>query len=124
MECFLRDLSVPDAPAPAARLVGFAAGCPHDGGIPGYQGELDEIDLLHEVQRLGFGKRLVLAVAERLLEHGVRSMLLFGDARSAANGFNGHLGAVRLRSSSGELHGGYGWPDLEALTARCRRQVP
>lgn len=51
-------------------------------------------------------------------------MLPFGDARSAANGFYEHLGAVRLPSATGEFHGGYGWPDLAALTARVRRQAP
>lgn len=106
------------------RLVGFAAGCPHDGGVPGYAGELNKIYLLREVQGLGLGQRLVLAIAERFLDRGVRSMLLFGDARSAANGFYEHLGAVRLLSATGEFHGGYGWPDLAALTARVRRQAP
>lgn len=110
--------------APDGRLVGFAAGCPHDGGVPGYAGELNKIYLLREVQRRGLGRRLVLAVAERFLERGVRSMLLFGDAKSATNGFYEHLGAVRLLSASGEFHGGYGWPDLAALTARFRRQAP
>lgn len=107
--------------APDGRLVGFAAGRPHDGGVPSYQGELNKIYLLREVQRQGLGKRLLLAVAERFLDRGIRSMLLFGDARSAANGFYEHLGAVRLLAPSGEFHGGYGWPDLEALVVRCRR---
>jgi GNAT superfamily N-acetyltransferase len=106
---------------PDGQLVGFAAGRPHDGGVPGYQGELNKIYLLREVQRQGHGKRLVLAVAERFLDRGIRSMLLFGDAQSAANGFYEHLGAVRLLAPSGEFHGGYGWPDLAALVARGRQ---
>jgi len=110
--------------APDARLVGFAAGCPHDGGVPGYQGELNKIYLLREVQRQGLGRRLVLAVAERFLARGIPSMLLFGDARSPANGFYEHLGAQRLLSPAGEFHGGYGWLDLEVLVARGRRQAP
>jgi hypothetical protein len=48
-------------------------------------------------------------------------MLLFGDARNPSNGFYEHLGAVRLLSSEGEFHGGYGWPDLSKLIARCGR---
>lgn len=61
-------------------LVGFAKGTPHDGGVPGYAGELNKIYLLQRVQR------------QKL----VTSMLLFGDAanrrtvstrRSAPTGF-------------------------------------
>ena len=106
---------------PSGRLVGFAAGRPHDGGVPGYQGELNKIYLLREVQGRGFGRRLVTAVADRFLTHGIRSMLLFGDARSGANGFYEHLGAVRLLAPNDEFNGGYGWPDLEALAVRHRQ---
>jgi GNAT superfamily N-acetyltransferase len=109
---------------PSGRLVGFAAGRPHDGGVPGFQGELNKIYLLRDVQRRGLGRRLVAAVAERFLAQDTRSMLLFGDARSAANGFYERLGAVRLLAPGGEFHGGYGWPDLEGLLARCRQAAP
>jgi hypothetical protein len=64
---------------------------------------------------------LVCEIAGRFLRQGIRSMLLFGDARNPSNGFYEHLGAVRLLSPEGEFHGGYGWPDLGKLTARCRR---
>lgn len=106
---------------PTGRLLGFAAGRPHDGGVPGYAGELNKIYVLREAQRRGFGRQLVAAVAERFLARGMHSMLLFGDARSVANRFFEHLGAARLLAANGEFHGGYGWTDLEALLARCRR---
>ena len=109
---------------PTGRLLGFAAGRPHDGGVAGYEGELNKIYVLREAQRRGFGQQLVAAVAERFLARGMHSMLLFGDARSAANGFFEHLGATRLLAANGEFHGGYGWPDLEALLVRCRRAAP
>ncbi len=80
--------------------------------------------MLRELQRQGFGVRVVLAVAERFLARNVRTMLLFANARSAADGFYEHLGAVRLLAASGEFHGGYGWPDIEALIARRHRQAP
>jgi GNAT superfamily N-acetyltransferase len=96
-------------------LVGFAKGQPHDGGVPGYDGELNKIYLLKRVQRKGLGHRLVLAVAQRFKEHGVNSMLLFGDAKSPSNGFYEAHGAERLYSERGEFHGGYGWPDLRKL---------
>ena len=61
-------------------LVGFAKGTPHDGGVPGYAGELNKIYLLQRVQRQKLGRRLLRAVASRFIERGVTSMLLFGDA--------------------------------------------
>ncbi len=100
-------------------LVGFAKGTPHDGGVPGYAGELDKIYLLQRVQRRGLGRALLCAVARRFLDLGVMSMLLFGDAANPSNGFYEACGAERLYSERGEFHGGYGWRDLEALVAQC-----
>lgn len=100
-------------------LVGFAKGTPHDGGVPGYAGELNKIYLLKRVQRQGLGRRLLCAVARRFLERGVTSMLLFGDATNPSNGFYEAFGAQRLYSDKGEFHGGYGWPDLRSLLGRC-----
>ena len=100
------------------QLVGFARGTRHDGGVPGYGGELNKIYVLRRWHGRGLGRLLVCRVADRLLSQGVTSMLLFGDARNPSNGFYEHLGAVRLLSPEGEFHGGYGWPDLRALAAR------
>ena len=96
-------------------LVGFAKGTLHDGGIPGYRGELNKIYVLRAWHGRGIGRSLVEHVATRFLEQGVDSMLLFGDARSPSNGFYEHLGAERLVSPSGEFHGGYGWRDLRRI---------
>jgi L-amino acid N-acyltransferase YncA len=104
-------------------LVGFAKGTPHDGGVPGYAGELNKIYLLQRVQRHGLGRRLLCTVARRFLERGVTSMLLFGDAANPSNGFYEALGAERLYGPSGEFNGGYGWPDLSALVARCHAEL-
>lgn len=100
-------------------LVGFAKGTPHDGGVPEYAGELNKIYLLQRVQRQGLGRLLLCAVARRFVERGVTSMLLFGDANNPSNGFYEAFGAERLTSKGGEFHGGYGWPDLRSLLARC-----
>ena len=100
-------------------LVGFAKGTPHDGGVPGYAGELNKIYLLQRVHRQGLGRRLLCAVASRFIERGVTSMLLFGDAANPSNGFYEAFGADRLYSDSGEFHGAYGWPDLPTLVAQC-----
>jgi len=100
-------------------LVGFAKGTPHDGGVPGYAGELNKIYLLQRVQRRGLGRLLLCTVARRFIARGVFSMLLFGDARNPSNGFYEAFGAERLYSDRGEFHGGYGWPDLRKLIAHC-----
>ncbi|WP_025414152.1 GNAT family N-acetyltransferase [Gemmatirosa kalamazoonensis] len=101
------------------RLVAFARGAPHDGGVPGFGGELNKIYVLRRHQGHGLGRLLVRRVAERFLSLGVRSMLLFGDARSRSNGFYEHLHAERLCSAGGEFHGGYGWRDLATVTVDC-----
>jgi GNAT superfamily N-acetyltransferase len=93
-------------------LVAFARGTPHDGGVPGFAGELNKVYVLQRLQGRGLGRLLVSRAAERFLSLGVSSMLLFGDARNRANGFYEHLGAERLYSPEGEFHGGYGWRDL------------
>jgi len=105
--------------AERGELVGFAKRTPHDGGVPGYAGELNKIYLLQRFQRLGLGQLLLCAVARRFIEGGVTSMLLFGDAASPSNGSYEAFGADRLYSDTGEFHGAYGWPDLRTLVARC-----
>jgi len=103
-------------------LVGFAKGTPHDGGVPGFAGELNKIYVLRRVQRQGLGRLLLGTVARRFVERGVTSMLLFGDAANPSNGFYEAFGAERLYGPTGEFHGGYGWRDLAALAAHCRQQ--
>jgi GNAT superfamily N-acetyltransferase len=100
-------------------LVGFAKGTPHDGGVPGYAGELNKIYLLQRVQRQGLGRLLLDAVARRFIERGMTSMLLFGEAANPSSGFYEAFGAERLYSEAGEFHGAYGWSDLHTLVAQC-----
>jgi ribosomal protein S18 acetylase RimI-like enzyme len=102
-------------------LVGFAKGTPHDGGVPGFAGELNKIYVLRRFHRQGVGRLLLCSVARRFLERGITSMLLFGEAKNPSNGFYEGFGAERLYSEAGEFHGGYGWRDLHALAARCDR---
>ena len=100
-------------------LIGFAKGRPHDGGVPGYQGELNKIYLLRRYHRQGLGRALLCEVARRFLRRGTTSMLLFGDADNPSNRFYEAMGAERLISERGEFHGGYGWRDLHQLASRC-----
>lgn len=100
-------------------LVGFAKGTPHDGGVPGFAGELNKIYVLRRYHRQGIGRLLLCTVARRFLDRGVTSMLLFGEATNPSNGFYEAFGAERLYSGTGEFHGGYGWRDLRLLTTLC-----
>jgi ribosomal protein S18 acetylase RimI-like enzyme len=100
-------------------LVGFAKGTRHDGGVPGFAGELNKIYVLRRVHRQGVGRLLLCHVARRFIERGVTSMLLFGDAMNPSNGFYEAFGAERLYAQNGEFHGGYGWRDLQPLLSKC-----
>lgn len=100
-------------------LVGFAKGTLHDGGVPGFAGELNKIYLLRRFHRHGLGRLLLCNVARRFLIEGVTSMLLFGDATSPSNGFYERFGAERLFATTGEFHGGYGWRDLRTIIQLC-----
>jgi L-amino acid N-acyltransferase YncA len=100
-------------------LVGFAKGTPHDGGVPGYAGELNKIYLLQRVQGQGLGRRILCAVARRFVARGVTSMLLFGESTNPSNGFYEAFGADRLYGDKGDFDGAYGWPDLGSLVERC-----
>jgi len=100
-------------------LIGFAKGTLHDGGVPGFAGELNKIYVLREFHRNGVGRLLLCNVANRFMQQDIMSMLLFGDAASPSNGFYETFGAERLYSDKGEFHGGYGWRDLNLLITRC-----
>jgi ribosomal protein S18 acetylase RimI-like enzyme len=101
------------------KLVGFAKGTLHDGGVPGFAGELNKIYVLRHLHRQGIGRLLLCTVARRFVERGVTSMLLFGDATNPSNGCYEAFGAERIYTSSGEFHGGYGWRDLHLLVQQC-----
>jgi GNAT superfamily N-acetyltransferase len=102
------------------QLVGFAKGTLHDGGVPGFVGELNKLYVLRRLHRQGIGRLLLGTVASRFIERGITSMLLFGEAINPSNGFYEAFGAERLYSPSGEFHGGYGWRELRPLVNQCR----
>jgi len=101
-------------------LIGFAKGTPHDGGVPGFAGELNKIYVLRRFHRQGIGRLLLCNVARRFTERGVTSMLLFGEAANPSNGFYEAFGGERLYSDTGEFNGAYGWRDLGALLVPTR----
>jgi ribosomal protein S18 acetylase RimI-like enzyme len=107
-------------------VVGFASGGPERGGDADFDGELYAVYLLPEHQRRGAGRRLVLAVAERLARLGFRSLMLWVLADNPACRFYEALGGARIRATEIEGDGraltkvAYGWADIEALIERLR----
>ena len=101
-------------------LVGFAKAKVYaSDDLPGYSGELNQIYLLREYQRLGVGRKLVGLVTRRFLSNGIRAMVLFATPQNPSCAFYEALGGERLYAANGEFHGGYGWKDLEKLAAIC-----
>ena len=94
-------------------LVGLAQANRSDN--PAFAGELRRIYLLRDYQRLGLGRRLVARVARRLLERGIESMWLWGDARNPSRRAWVALGAAKLDDDPGS--GNYGWRDIRPLAA-------
>ena len=104
---------------PDGELVGFAKGVPHH-DVPGFAGELNKIYIQRRYHRLGLGRQLLGEASRRFLAKGIGSMLLFGDAGNASNGFYERMGAERLFAPNGDFHGGYGWRDIRPLAAYDR----
>ena len=104
-------------------VVGFARGGPEREGRRTYPGELYSVYLLEAYQRRGIGRRLVSAVAERLLANGLTPMLVWVLKRNhPGRRFYESLGAQRIGQtivSIGEsrlIEMRYGWRDITGLT--------
>jgi GNAT superfamily N-acetyltransferase len=109
------------------RVAGFAAGGPPSATDPAsfsyaaYAGELYAIYLLREKHGRGTGRALVRAVARRLAERGIRSMLVWVLADNPARRFYEALGGVPAGEQPTEIGGrqlievAYGWPDTSGL---------
>lgn len=98
---------------PDGELIGFAQANKSD--HPLFAGQLNQIYLLREYQRVGLGKRLIGRIARRFLSLGINSMWLFGDVRNPSRQAWIALGAEKTDSDPGT--GNYGWRDLESLAA-------
>ena len=111
-----------EAETAAGDIVGLAAGEPERTGNTTYRGELYRVCLLDEYQHKGLGRRLVSAVAERLLVDGFNSMLawVLKDNRSACR-FYESLGGERIGRRTRAIGGVdlvqvfYGWTDIADL---------
>ena len=114
----------------AGDVVGFAGGGPEREGNPTYRGELYGIYLLEAYQRKGLGRRLVSAVAHRLLADGFGSMLVWvlADNHPACR-FYESLGGERVGRKTIAIGGAdlvevsYGWRDIANLVVEAAAQT-
>ena len=103
-------------------VVGLAAGGPERTGDETYVGELYLVYLLEQYQRRGVGRRLVSAVAGRLLVDGFDSMLLWvAKDNHPACRFYEALGGERIDARTIDVAGtdlaevAFGWRDVADL---------
>jgi GNAT superfamily N-acetyltransferase len=107
-------------------VVGFASGGPERSGHAVYRGELYAIYLLAPYQRQGLGRRLTLAVVQRLLQCGLSSMLVWVLAANPGRAFYATLGGQHVDEKEVTigtvplLEVAYGWSDLHALVQRLQ----
>jgi ribosomal protein S18 acetylase RimI-like enzyme len=109
------------------RVVGFASGGAERAGDAEFDGELYTVYVLPARQRLGAGRLLTLAVAERLSAEGFGALLLWVlEGNGPARRFYESLGGAAVRRKEGGRGGralaevGYGWPDLRGFCERIR----
>lgn len=100
------------------RLIGFTWGKPHDGEC---SGQLSKIYLHWEYHGLGLGRRMMAETAQRFLDHGIDSFVLFAEISNPTLGFYDHLGGERLLTERGQFDGGYAWRDVRRLIDSAKR---
>jgi GNAT superfamily N-acetyltransferase len=103
-------------------IIGFASGGLERTANPIYKGELSAIYILENHQHKGLGRRLVQAVAHRLGQRRIYSMLAWVLADNPACGFYATLGGQKVYEKQIERDGtmllevAYGWIDTTNLT--------
>jgi L-amino acid N-acyltransferase YncA len=106
------------------RIVGLASGGPRQTSDPtyaAYAGELYAIYLLRDAQGQGTGRALVRAVASRIAELGMRSLLIWVLADNPSRRFYEALSGTVVGEQSIAIGGrllvevAYGWPDTGML---------
>jgi GNAT superfamily N-acetyltransferase len=133
-EQFWHDILSPPTPSgcvyvaaqDTGEVVGFASGGPERSGNALYRGELYAIYLLAPYQRQGLGRRLTMAVIQRLLQCGLPSMLVWVLAANPGRAFYATLGGQHIDEKTAMigaaplLEVAYGWPELRELVQRLQ----
>ena len=103
------------------QVVGFASCGPERDGNQVYRGEIYAIYVLEAYQRQGIGHMLTMAIAEKLLQDGYTSMLVWVLAANKYSHFYERLGGKKIGSKKYEITGSmldltaYGWTDLNTI---------
>jgi GNAT superfamily N-acetyltransferase len=102
-------------------IVGFASAGPERSGKTTYVAELYAIYILQSYQGQGIGRQLMAAVAKRLVEAGMTSLLLWVLAANPSRRFYEALGGQPVSEKTVTIGGvpllevSYGWPDVHRL---------
>jgi GNAT superfamily N-acetyltransferase len=94
------------------RLIGFTWGKPDEGE---FEGQLSKIYLRWEYHGLGLGARMMAETAQRFLDRGIHSFILFAELSNPTLGFYDRMGGERLLDDRGVFNGAYGWRDVRTL---------
>jgi GNAT superfamily N-acetyltransferase len=111
----------------SGEVVGFAIGGREREGNTTYEGEIYAIYVLEAYQVRGIGRQLVAAMAQRLLEEQIDSMLIWVLADNPSRAFYEVLGGELVYQKKDTIRGvvmdkaGYGWRDLRPLIEIERR---
>ncbi len=106
----------------AGEMIGIAMGGPERTNHPLYSGEIYILYLLPAYHRQGIGRQLTRVVVRRLVEHGMRSLLIrVLKANAPARRFYEALGGQPVLEEQIEEDGAvldqvaYGWKDISGL---------
>ena len=110
----------------AEEVIGFASGGPARDEEPDYAGELYAIYILQAHQRKGIGTRLTMEVAKRLIQKGIRSMMVWVLAENPSCQFYEAVRGEVVKQQDITIGGvslpevAYGWPDIQSLVDRAQ----
>jgi GNAT superfamily N-acetyltransferase len=99
------------------RVIGFASGGPIRHSEMGYAGELSALYVSPRAQHIGHGRRLFMAVADRLAQRKLNGLFVWALAENPARRFYEKLGGQQIAETTREFAGhrlreiGYGWPE-------------
>lgn len=102
-------------------VVGFATYGGHRVPVEGYEGEFYALYLLDEAKGLGLGRRLMAVMAERLLDAGLKTAVVWCLRDNPSRWFYERLGGTRVADRPIQFAGAnlveiaYGWRDLTPL---------
>lgn len=122
-----RDVQV--AVAADGAIIGFGS-CGTCRGEPNFTGEVFTLYVAPDWQNQGIGRRLLLAMFERLAAQGHVSVVIWVLRENPARFFYQRLGGKEVRRKLLPFNGmqvaasGYGWPDLPGFLAAVANRNP